>query len=377
MRMSQLGPTVILAFLMAALATAQLDKPKANEKGPDMEKPKELSRGSVFGGKNLDQWMKDLKSKDPSVRENAIATLKLYGYVAREAIPDLIHLSKDKDVSVRVNAVIAIGMIGLDDQNQQEGVAALVRALGDSQAIIRYQAAVGLSRLGAQAKGAIPHLTSALGSDFSSSGHSWEIRRAAAAALGNVAQDKENGPDARAALALTRAFTDVSAQVRLEAVLSTIVLGPPAKAADKATVQRALVLTLKDSNKHVAIWGHMAQMRMEKVSDEHLAAIAKYLKNDEISVRAHVGRALGTIGRDARSRLPELIDALQVEQEPEAIYWIVWAIMNVEGATPRAMSAVSQLLQHKDKEVRKMAEIALKMLKEYKAAPEPEKPKGK
>ena len=37
MRVSDLCAAVILAFVGAAIATAQLDKPKANEKGPETE----------------------------------------------------------------------------------------------------------------------------------------------------------------------------------------------------------------------------------------------------------------------------------------------------------------------------------------------------
>src|SRR5688572_19291989 len=78
----------------------------------EVAKPKEISSGTVIGGKTLTDWMNDLKDKDPAVRENGLATLKIYGSSAREASPMIIKLLKDGDTSVRVNAAIALGLIG-------------------------------------------------------------------------------------------------------------------------------------------------------------------------------------------------------------------------------------------------------------------------
>jgi HEAT repeat protein len=376
MRLIRFGLAVSLVLTLSVLTSAQVDKAREKEKGK--ENPKELSRGSMFGGKNLDGWIAMLKSKDPSARENAIATLKLYGPVAREAIPILIGLTKDKDVSIRVNTAIAMGLIGMDDRDMQEGVAALMRLLNnETQAIVRYQAALALSRLGPDAKAAIPSLINALTIDRYSSSHSWEIRRAAAAALGAVAVDNKAGPDPRASLSLIKAFTDDSAQVRLEAILAEIVLGPPTKPGDKLTVERAIVGRHSDPDKHVAIWAHMASMRMDKVSEQHLAAIAKFLKNEEPTVRAHVGRALGTVGPDAKSRLPELIEALQVEDDPSTIYWTVFAMVQLGDPAPRAIKALEDLQKHKNPHISQMASDAIQMLKSGKMGKEPEKPKGK
>src|SRR5262249_22763573 len=154
-----------------------------------------------------------------------------------------------------------------------------------------------------------------------------------------------------------------------------IVPGRPSKPAEKAALEKALQATLKDPDKHVAIWGHMACMRIDKVSDQHLAGITKHLKNQEATVRAHVGRALSTIGPEARSRLSELIEALQVEEEPSTIYWIVSAMIAIGDPAPRAMSALEQLQNHKNEGVREMAGRGLEMLRRGKV--QPEKPAGK
>src|SRR5439155_16042074 len=100
-----------------------------------------------------------------------------------------------------VNACIAIGNIGLDARDMDKGVAALVRLLTDTQAIVRLHATMALGRLGPAARAAIPKLAKDTINDKSS----WEIRKTAAQALGSIALDRQNGPDAQTVGALTRA----------------------------------------------------------------------------------------------------------------------------------------------------------------------------
>src|SRR5262249_13034635 len=182
-----------------------------------------VKSSAMVGGKTLDQWMDDLKSSDPSVREKAISMIKLYGTAARPAVPALIKAMADADVALRVNAIIALGLIGMDQQDVEKGVVALTRALNDTQGIVRFQAAMALGRLGVDAKSAVPALVNTI-----RDATTWEIRQAGAYALGTVAVDRQSGPDQRAINALLTVLSDRSSQVRLEAVLSLITLGPPA-----------------------------------------------------------------------------------------------------------------------------------------------------
>src|SRR5437588_12147479 len=67
-----------------ALPPPRTDKADAREK--DL-----ASKTTPIGGKNFDQWVKELQSRDPSVRENASRTILLFGPPrASEALPDLI-----------------------------------------------------------------------------------------------------------------------------------------------------------------------------------------------------------------------------------------------------------------------------------------------
>jgi HEAT repeat protein len=331
----------------------------------ELAKPKEISSGTVIGGKTLGDWMNDLKDKDPAVRENGLATLKIYGTAAREAAPLIIKLLRDGDTSVRVNAAIALGLIGMDDINMREGISGLARLLADGQLVVRYQAAMALGRLGPDARDAIPNLIPVVRPDGYASGHCWEIRKAACFALGSVAADKENGPDSRAIGALIGAFNDSCHQVRLEAVIAILVLGAPATGREKIAINNALRPLAKDRNKHVQIWASMALMRMDKVIEENLALIAKHLKATEASVRQHSARALGTVGPEASSCVPNLVDALQHEEDPQTLLWIVWGLVQVQikEPSPRAVSALTGLLKHKLDPIRHAAQEALEMLK--------------
>ena len=55
-------------------------------------------------------------------------------------------------IGLVVLAVIAIGVIGLDEKEVTAGVTALTHLLSDNQAIVRYQGALALGRLGVDAK---------------------------------------------------------------------------------------------------------------------------------------------------------------------------------------------------------------------------------
>lgn len=355
-----------LGLSVAAQPPAQQPQSPPREAPQQAPKPKEISSGTVIGGKTLQDWIQDLKDRDPSIRENGLATLKLYGAVAREAVPLILKLFRDTDASVRVNAVIALGLIGMDEPHFKDGVAALVRALSDKELIVRYHAAMSLGRLGPDARDAIPNLIPLVRSDSYASGGCWEVRKAAVFALGSISMDRDNGPDPRATAALVSAFNDISSQVRLEAVIALIVLGPSATGRDKLLIQQGLLgLTKKERNKHVLIWAHVGLMRMDGVDEGNLQAISKHLKATEATVRSHVGRALGTIGPEAKSRVPELIDAIQHEDDPQALIWLVWGLARVHTGdpAPRAIKALEELQKHKLEAIRLAAAEGLAMIR--------------
>jgi HEAT repeat protein len=320
---------------------------------PDQEMEKQAANTPV-NGKTLLEWESDLKDKDPSVREQAMATIKVYGTAARKSAPLIIKALKDPDVGLRVNAVITLGYIGVDEKDLAECVSGLSALLMDQQGIVRFQAARALGRLGRAAYSSWQRLVQRTKDPIS-----WEIRGAAAFALGNVAYDQKNLPERAAINALIDALNDSSSQVRLEALYSLILMGIPGHPQDKSREITSLqnLINGRQPDK-VHIWARVAIMRIEKVSEQHLVVIAKYLKSPKVESRIHAARAFATIGPDASTRVQDLVDALS-DKDPTMLFWTCAALAQMGDKAQKAIPALQGLVNHPDESVRKQAKDAI------------------
>jgi len=338
----------------------QQPPPQQQQFAADKKSDKKPST-AIIEGKTLEEWGKDLKDKDPYIRENAIHMLKVYGTSAQDYCPAIIIALNDKDVSIRVNAAITLGFIGLGETSKTEGINALRRLLGDTQGIVRYQAAQALNRLGRDAIST--QVASALLTTLRDAS-SWEIRRAAAQALGTAGFDQANGPDRGVLKGLEEALYDHCVEVRVETLKALINLGIPGVPADKNNEERLLVVSIeKDRQPRASIWARVAWMRINpqttKVAEatprgssekadkyeKHLVAIAKYLKNPDYQTRVAAAQALAYVGRDAKSRTADLIDVVESEKEPQVLGYAVIALGLIG---PYAAPAVPSLQKIKD-----------------------------
>ena len=355
MRFSSLFLAAVLLFV-SGVTNGQA--PPAENKEPDLKKG-----AQKVDGKTMFEWMKELRPgvNDPGVKVRAIHALEFYGRDAREAVPQILHaLQTDVDTSVKVNAAIALGLIGFDAKDLEKGINTLARFTGryESQHILRYQAARALGRLGPDAKPAIPSLVYAIRDPASS-----EIRGAAAFALGSAGWDRDNGPDARAIRALLSALHDASQDVRMEALFSLIILGPPAQGTDKAAEARALHELVHDKSGIVQIWARVAIMRLEKVSAQYLEPIAKYLKDPDPRVRTNAARAFAIMGQDAKSGVKDLSYALG-DKEPDVLVWVCIALGEMRSAANEALPKLEELVNHQDPKVKQAASEAIYKIKE-------------
>src|SRR5262249_41183089 len=152
-------------------------------------------------------------------------TILLFGPdAAQAALPHLLAILRKHsrtspvDISVRVNSVIAVGVIiGSSKEPPAEGqcteaATLLTRLLRDDERIVRYRAAEALAQIGPAAKSAIPELILA-----SRDPTTFETRQAAVFALGSVAADKKNGPPLKVLEALYHALRDNATIVRMTA----------------------------------------------------------------------------------------------------------------------------------------------------------------
>src|SRR5262245_6996332 len=84
----------------------------------------------LIAGKNINQWIRELKSADPGVRENAVRTLPLFRSGARPAAGEVINmLANDLDVSLRVNAALCLMQMEVHKEQMPAAVRALARRM--------------------------------------------------------------------------------------------------------------------------------------------------------------------------------------------------------------------------------------------------------
>lgn len=332
--------------------------PAAPKDQPAVEYPTEIA------GRNLDQWIKDIDSLDPSIRTLAIRTVPNFGPSCKRAIPAVIRqITKfDNDLSPRSNAIVILPiLVSADPQNYYKpAVDALSLALDSSQGIIKFQAAAALAQFGPYARATVPKLAKLV--EDRASG---EIRQAAAAALSAVARDDNGWPDMRALNALMHGIDDGSKEVRMECLQAIINLGPPASG-EVAAYRNLLEKRLKaDKDKTCTIWVRVAMMRLDAalVTDTHLSAISKLMKGQESEVRIQAARALGFIGIYAKSQIPALIDALK-DDEPLMVWQVCLSLGRMEKESEKALPMLQAIADnHRDQAVKEEAKKAVEAIK--------------
>jgi HEAT repeat protein len=361
--------------LTAGVSTAQqVTPPKDQLQQKDIEKRRSAE---LVNGLAMDAWIDALrKDKDPSVRLRAVATLKAYGSAAKVAIPDLLKCLTEPDASMRVNACITLGFLGFDDRDIPNAVEKISRLLEDHQGIVQYQAALTLAKLGTAANPAVPKLAALTNSKIS-----WEIRAAAAAALGSVgysmdkgADGQPKGLDGRAMGALINTLRDPCMEVRFEALRSLLFLGRPATTADKGREDAALRLLYTDKHEKVAIWSRVVFMRINSVSEDHLSAIAKFLKPPRgdaskadtlkaVEGRVEALKAFATIGYDAKSKVDDIMNCLD-DKDSYVQIWAIAAISQMKDAGAKAIPMLEKLetTPTSDSTVKEAAKSAIERL---------------
>ncbi|MCI0459375.1 MAG: HEAT repeat domain-containing protein [Gemmataceae bacterium] len=343
--------TVALLALGAGTAAAQ-DKGKGKKEEPDKQK---LPTITDVGGKNLDQWLQAIASKDRSISSSAVKTILLFGPdQASKAVPIIItELKKHRppavtiDASFRSNAVVSLTMIITsmkkpDQKHIQEAVDLLQTMLRDPQIVIRYRAAQAVRHFGPTAEKALDELIKMV-KDFPT----WETRQAAVAALGTVAYDKKNGPALRAVHALYSALRDTSSLVRVEAIRSLEGLGVPDLPNHKLALEQNLEPVARaDPDPMVRIWANLSLYGVDPNKNKaRRSAISSFLPHPEHAVRAGAAEALGLIGPsdgkepNAKEQVPVLIPLLG-DKEHSVVLSVIIALGRIG---PGAAAALPRL----------------------------------
>jgi HEAT repeat protein len=354
--------TVLALFASLALAAPLPAQVRQSEITP--KAPGSMSLTDQYRGKTLSQWVKQISDRDPSLSEEAIRAVATFGPdAAKEANPALIEALSYRDTGLRVNAALAITLIGVHENHVDRAVPALARRLSeDNQAIVRLHAAVALGRLDLDARPAIPQLVQAAKDPAA-----WEIRRAAVYALGRAGRaTREKEIDMRAAKALIFLFSpnqEFCAEVRLMAVMALGSMGIPPSPVDKQAIIQAFNQATTDRYKAVAIWAHMGMMADGEPLDIHMKAILSHLKGTDFEAHLQALRALGTMKDKARPAIPELTTELK-GKEPVLVAAACWALGEMGDIPDKPMQLIQELKDSKDSDdtVKNAAKDALEKL---------------
>jgi HEAT repeat protein len=340
-------PCVLLAA--AALAAASETKPTTST-GP-----------TEHNGKTLKQWVEEInrtKTPDPGLRQRAIQAVTIFDpeQASKEASAALIESVADPDTSIRVNALMALTMIGVHKDQVRQALPALVRRLKeDTQGIVRLNAALALAEMELAARDAIPALI-----DQSKDLTSYEIRKACVIALARIGQaDEKTPPDMRAITALGQKLTgglgtyaDTSAEVRLTAVWALGQMGVPADPRDKAVLVNALKSALRDPQKIIQIWARVSLIHIDGINDDYLKDIVVHLRGSDATCKVEAIKALGAVGpKAARVCLTDLMELLN-EKDQGLMAGAAMALGSWGDTADKALPMLQKLHDAKDTDER-------------------------
>lgn len=334
-------PFYLLAGVIAVLPAfaQQDDKDKKNKPEP---KPAQVgsivSSEIVLGGKNLAEWIKQTTRKDPYLREQAVRMIGQFPpdlETKKKVIPVLVGLLDDRDAGVGASSLGSLQAFlkfekdeAIDQKDFEKLIKALTATLTKGIAYSRLQSINALAQIGPAAKEAIKPLVGILVPQSARELHSWDMRRAAATALGRIAYDTEKGPELSAINALLKAMReDECAQVRLMSLFSIGQLGSP-KDKEKywlGTEQRILQQVVKEEHdESIRLWARVVLIKLDEANkpvapfllkrhEEYVNDLARILKRQSADpeIRAQAAQALGWLGATAKAEIGLLIQTLQ------------------------------------------------------------------
>lgn len=401
--------------------------PPAPAKPPE---PKEKTVGSVkvpewptdiFGKKPAD-FVKDLADLDPFVRQTALRALPNFGpTVKKEAgvakgILARMNFEKELDPGVRAAAFEAAGAIGFDDGNDFDEAVRLLYVTADQAqkgGAARLYAVQALTTVGPKAWKAVPFLTAPNVYDDPA----YETRQAVATCLGVIAFNDYTGPSPKALTCLAEKLAhDRSAAVRLAAMQSLVLLGPPflprppgssavplkdakdpkdlpkrdeaATAKLTESIRRRLAPVkgdkggatgLVEKDPQVEVFVRLALMRFDpkEIDDENLTGITKYLSRPDTGVKLVALNSLTTLGGEPASRkIDDVVKALG-DEHPMVAAAAATCLVGMGDKAKPALPALEKLkdrgeTKEEKEQWAKLSAEAVRLIKEAgKPAPAP------
>jgi hypothetical protein len=356
--------SALAAGVFACLAIAQ--QPPANPKQPPATVPTPTqaptqgapapnaapSWPKEFGGKDLKAWLADLSSPDALVRQTAVTVIPHFGPDAREPAhkPLLAALARERDPGVKINIIDLVGNIGAKNAAEAKEIARALTVQLSNAGLggpTRLHAIHALTNYGPDAHEAVPAVLAVI------TDPSWETRREAAIALGRLAyvpetkenKDAKKGPGTAALKSLLNLMKDECAAVRLEAVESLVMLGPPAYKEDveyaqiiKPYLDAVTARQKVEPDKATQVWLYVLVMRYDgtQFNETTIGKIAEYLKEAEPpAARHHALTALAMLGPMAKPFVLKMAQFGLRYKEPELVFHTIMSLAALgENALP-------------------------------------------
>lgn len=299
-------------------------------------------------GRSMSSWLGDLKHRDPSVREQAISVLPLFGEAigTHEILSLLLDRCYDKDASPRIRAVMLINSMEIKPTDVHRVVKMLIDKLRDDpQSQIKYYAALGLPRFGHDAHEAVPALIDMAGTQVT-----FDLRRAALAALTVIARDPAKGPDPRAVSCMVQMIVKLhepAVAVRLEVAKGLGILGKVNDPKIDQPAQNVINLLMRDEDRRVVIWATVSSMVLDKVDPAKIQTVASYLRSTDVSVRQHAALALAAMGPSNKPVLDKLFAALH-DKDSGVAFNALAAVLASDEKGQDVINALKDLKEGKD-----------------------------
>ncbi len=324
---------LLFAGTLAMVAAAQTPpEGTSTPPVPEMKWPTNIAN------KGVQEWLKEVDDPDPGKRELALNTLPAFGPDVRKICSKKIleRMRQEKDPGVRMAAYRTAVMLGLDEKDLKDAIITLANAVdqGVPGSQTRLAAVQTLAAFGPQAEIAVTQLTGVVCND-----PAYVTRQAVANALGRIGLNETHGPNIRALQRLAGTLaSDPAAAVRLEALQSLVLLGPPwlgprpkgnappnfdwksaAVVADRMRERLNPKGKSYETDPQLEIWCRVVLMRFDpkEVSDAHLDAIAKHLSAGEPGPRIQALQALSLFGEQAAGG--KRLDAVAALLPPDSL----------------------------------------------------------
>jgi HEAT repeat protein len=333
------------------------------------------------------------------VRASALRILPLFGPPAQKKDVSKLLIRRigghgsppDPDPSVRIVAFNTVGLIQFENKaDNDEAVRVLATYIdapvGSSASVYRLAAIQAITLFGPSGERAITALTGQALRD-----PSYETRRNIAAALGQIGFDTTTGPNMKALTALAdRLAKDECAAVRLEALQSILLIGPPWAATRKpddktpppiepksaAVIVKYMRARVGDPNakpkpipptekdKQVEILARLVLMRFDpkEISDENIDALASFLTGNDVAAKIQAITAFAVVGEMAARKVNDVVRLMEDKESPLPLTVAsIQALMAMGAGAKPALPNLQKMRDEKQKELKaKELELAKK-----------------